>query len=109
MHEAIFNINSAKDYAFDPTELAIHSILRHEVNFIPNCGCIFNKTVPFDNMVCFIDEDNLMSYVSLVFGKNLHPEASRKNIHMNQKWTTNTITKKKRLVYAKLKSTYLFS
>ena len=35
-------------------------------------------------MVCFIDEDDIMSYVDFVYGITLHPEASVKVLHI--KW-----------------------
>ena len=48
---------------YDPTKLAIHSILRLEDDLISNCGPNVKKTVSFDDVVHFIDEENIATYV----------------------------------------------
>ena len=47
---------------YDPTKLTIISILRPEDYFISNCGQIFKKTVSFDDIVHFIDEEDIVIY-----------------------------------------------
>ena len=47
---------------YNPTKLAKHSILRPEYNPISNCGQKFKKTVSFDDIVHFIDEENVVTY-----------------------------------------------
>ena len=46
----------------DPTKLAVHSIFRSEDDLISNCGQNFKKIVSFDDIVPFIDEENIVSY-----------------------------------------------
>ena len=48
---------------YDPTKLAIHSTLLPEDDFVSICGQKFEKTVPFDDIVHFIDEANVVTYV----------------------------------------------
>ena len=62
----------------DPTKLAIHSILRLEDALITNCGQTFKKTVSFDDIVLFIDEENIVAYVDFDFGVNFEPETPTK-------------------------------
>ena len=52
----------------DPTKLAIHSILRPEDDLISNCGQIVKKTVSFDDIVHFFDEETIVSYVDFDCG-----------------------------------------
>ena len=52
--------NKTQVSTYDPTELAIHSILRPEDDLISNCGQKFRKTVSLDDIVHFIvEEDNV--------------------------------------------------
>ena len=46
----------------DPTKLAILSILRPEDDLLSNCGQNFKKTVPFDDILHFIDEEDNVTY-----------------------------------------------
>ena len=62
----------------DPTKLAILSILRPEDDFISNCGQIFKKTVSFDDIVHFIDEENIVTYVDFDYGITFYPETPTK-------------------------------
>ena len=54
--------NKTQVSSFDPTKLAIHSILRPEDDLIPNCGQNFKKFVSFDDIVHFINEENIVTY-----------------------------------------------
>ena len=60
---------------YDPTELAIHSILRPKDDLISNCGQNFKKIVPFDDIVHFIDEENILTYEDFDCGITIYPEA----------------------------------
>ena len=66
--------NETQVSAYDPTKLAIHSILRPEDDLISNCGQNFKMTVSFDGIVHFIDEDNIVTYVDFPFGFTFYPE-----------------------------------
>ena len=48
--------NKTQVSPYDPTKLAIYSILLPEDELISNCGPIFKKTVSFDDIVNVIDE-----------------------------------------------------
>ena len=47
----------------DPTKIAIYSLLRPEIEFISNCFHNFQKTASFDDIVHFIDEESIVTYV----------------------------------------------
>ena len=51
--------NKTQVSLYDSTKLAIHSILRPEDDLISNCGPNLKKTVSFDEIVQFIDEENM--------------------------------------------------
>ena len=53
---------------YDPTKIAICSILRPEDDLISNCGPNVKKTVSFDDVVHFIDEEDLVTYVDFDCG-----------------------------------------
>ena len=69
---------------FDPTKLAIHSILRPEDDLSSNCGQNFKKTVSFDDIVPFIDEENIVTYVDFDSGITFYPETPIKVIQINR-------------------------
>ena len=62
----------------DPTKLATHSILRLEDDLISNCGQTFKKTVSFDDIVHFMDEENIVTYVDFDCGITFYPETLTK-------------------------------
>ena len=64
----MYNYNKSGLSAYDPTKLAIHSILRPEDNLISNCGPNVEKTVSFDDVVHFNDEENIVTYVDFDCG-----------------------------------------
>ena len=68
LHEGMYKYNKTKDSLHDPTKLAIHFILRPEVDLISNCCHIFKKMVSLDDMVHFIDEENIVTYVDFDCG-----------------------------------------
>ena len=47
---------------YDPTKLAILSIMRPKDDLISNCGQNFKKTVSLDDIVHFIDEEDMVTY-----------------------------------------------
>ena len=53
--------NKTQASPYDPTKLAIHSSLRPEDDLISNCGPNIKKTVSFDDVVHFIDEENMVT------------------------------------------------
>ena len=54
-------------FLYDPTELAIHSILRPEDDIKSNCGQKFKKNF-FDDIVHFIDEANIVTFLDFDCG-----------------------------------------
>ena len=78
------NYNKIQDSPFDPTELAILSILRPEDDLISNGGHTFKKTVSFDNIVHFIDKENIVTYVDFDSGITFYPETPTKIIQINR-------------------------
>ena len=66
--------NKTQVSPYDPTKLAIHSILRPEDDLISNCGPIVKKFVSFDDVVHFIDEENMVTYVDFDCGITFFPE-----------------------------------
>ena len=63
---------------YGSTKLATHSILRLEDDLISNCGPNIKKTVSFDDVVHFIDEENIVTYVDFDCGFTLLPETPTK-------------------------------
>ena len=69
----MYNYNKSVFSTYDPTKLAIHSILRPEDDLISNCGPNLKKTVSFDDVVHFIDEENTVTYVVFDCGITFFP------------------------------------
>ena len=72
------NYNKSVLSPCDPTKLAIHSILRPEDDLISNCGPNLKKTVSLDDVVHFIDEENMVTYVDFDCGLTFFPETPTK-------------------------------
>ena len=72
------NYNKSVLSPYDPTKLAIHSILRPEDDLISNCGPNLKKIVSFDDVVHFIDEENMVTYVDFDCGIPFFPETLTK-------------------------------
>ena len=79
----------------DPTKLANHSILRLEDDLISNSGQDFKNTVSFDDIVHFIDEENIATYVDFDCGITFHPESPTKIRQMNHERNYNSRSCKK--------------
>ena len=73
----MYNHNKSGLSPFDPTKLAILSILRPEDNFISKCGPNVKKMVSFDDVVHFIDE-SIITYVDFDCGFTFLPETPTK-------------------------------
>ena len=58
----MYNNNKYVLSPYDPTKLAIFSILRLEGDLLSNCGPTVKKTVSFDDVVHFIAEENMVTY-----------------------------------------------
>ena len=69
---------------YDPTKFAFHSILRPGDDLISNCGQNFKKTVSFDDIVHFIDEENIVTYEDFDCGTTFYPEAATKIRQINR-------------------------
>ena len=68
-----------------PTNLAIHSILRPEDDLISNCGQNFKSTVSFDDIVHFIDEEDIVTYEDFDCGITFYHETPTKIKEINRK------------------------
>ena len=80
----MYNYKKSGLSPYDPTKLAIHSILRPEDDLIPNCGLNVKETVSFDDVVHFIDEENIVTYVDFDCGITFLPETPTKIIQNNR-------------------------
>ena len=80
----MYNYNNSGLSPYDPTKLAIHSILRPEDDLIPNFGPNVKRTVPFDDVVHFIDEGNIVTYVDFDSGISFLPETPTKFRQINR-------------------------
>ena len=61
--EAMYDYNKTQVSLYDPAKLAIESILCPEEDLTLNCGYNFKKTVSFDDIMHFIDEEKMVTYV----------------------------------------------
>ena len=75
---------------YDPTKLAICSILRPEKDLISNCGPKVKKTVSFDNVVHFIDEENMVTHAYFDCGTTFFPETPTKIRHIKRERNYNS-------------------
>ena len=80
----MYNYNKCVLSPYDPTKLAIHSILRPEEDLISNCGPNVKKVFSFDDVVHFIAEQNVVTYVDFDFGITFFPETPTKNRQINR-------------------------
>ena len=74
----MYNYHKSVLSPYDPTKLAIHSILRPEDDFISNCGPNLKETVSFDDVVHFIDGENMVTYVDFDCDITFFPETPKK-------------------------------
>ena len=74
----MYSYNETQDSAFDRKRLAIHSIMHPEVDFRWKYGHNLKKMVSFDDIVHFMDEENIVTYVDFDCGITFYPEAPLK-------------------------------
>ena len=70
----MYNYNGTQDSLFAPTKLAIHFLLRPVVDLVLNCGH-HSKSRFFNDIVHFIDEENIVTGVDFDGDKFFHTEA----------------------------------
>ena len=80
----MYNYKKSVLSPYDPTKLSIHSILRPEDEFISNCGPSVKKTVSFDDVVHFIDDENMVTYVDFDCGFTFLRETPTKIRQINR-------------------------
>ena len=80
----MYNYNKSGLSPYDPTKLAIHSILRPEDDLISNCGPNVRNTVSFDDVVHFIDKKNIVIYRNFDCGITFLPETPTKIRQINR-------------------------
>ena len=76
--------NKTKVSPYDPTKLAIHSILRPDDDHISNYGQNFKRTVSFADIVHFIDEEDIVTFEDFDCGITFYPETPTKIREMNR-------------------------
>ena len=76
--------NKTQVSLYDPTKLSIHSVLRPVDDLISNCGQIFKTTVSFDDIVHFIDEEDIVTYEDFDCGITFYPETPTKVRQINR-------------------------
>ena len=76
--------NKTRVSPYDPTKLAIHSLLRPEDDHISNCGQNFRKTVSSDDIVHFNDEEDIVTYEEFDCGITFYPETPTKIREINR-------------------------
>ena len=80
----MYNYNKTQDSSYDLIKLAVFLILRLEHYLISSCGHNFKKVVSFDNIVHFVDEENIVTYVDLDYGIHFDSEAASNNERINR-------------------------
>ena len=82
--------NKTQVFPYDPTKLPIHSILHPEDDPISNCGQNFEKTVSFDDIVHFIDEEKIVTYEKFDCGITFCHETPTKFKQINREQNYNS-------------------
>ena len=80
----MYNYNKTGLSPHDPSKLEIHSIWRPEDDLISNCGLNVKNTVSFDDVVHFIVEENIVTYVDFDCGITFLPETPTKIRQINR-------------------------
>ena len=88
----MYNYNKSALSPYDPTRRAIHSTLRAEDDVISNSGPNLKKTVSLHDVVHFIDEKNMVTYVDFHCGITSYPENPTKirQINREQNYTSGS-------------------
>ena len=77
--------NKTRVSPYDPTNLAILSVLRREDDLISNCAQNFRNTVSFDDIVHLIDEEDIVTYEDFDCEITFHTETLKKIREINRK------------------------
>ena len=85
----MYNYRKSELSPYDPAKLAVHSILRLEDDLISNCGPNVKKTVSFDDVVHFIDEEKMVTYVDFDCGITFLPGTPTKIRQVNRERNHN--------------------
>ena len=80
----MYNYNKSVLSPCDPTKLAIHSILHREDDSVSNCCPNVKQIVSFDDVVQFIDEENMLTYVDFDCGITFFSETPTKIRQINR-------------------------
>ena len=80
----MYNYKKSVLSPYDLTKLAIHSIWRPEDDLISNCGPNLKQIVSFDDVVHFIDGENMVTYVDFDCGITFFPETPTKINQFNR-------------------------
>ena len=80
----MYNYSKSVLFPNDPTKLAIHSVLRPKDDIISNCGPNLKKTVSFDDVVHFIDDENMVTFVDFDYGITFFSETPTKIRQINR-------------------------
>ena len=84
LQEAMCSYNKTQVSPYDPTKLAIHSILRPDDDLISNSGQNFEKIVSFHDIVHFIDQENIVIDEDFDCGITFYPATPTKNRQINR-------------------------
>ena len=86
----MYNYNESVLSPYDPTKLAIHFILRPEDDLISNCDPNVKKTVSSDDVVLFIDDENMVTYADFGCGITFLPGTPTKIEQINRERNHNS-------------------
>ena len=91
----MYDNNKSVISPYDPTKLAIQYTLLPEDDLISNCGPKVKKTVSFDDVVHFIDEENIVLDVDFDCGLFFFPETPSiiRQINQERKYNSRSCEK----------------
>ena len=76
--------NITQVFPYDSTKLANHSILRPKDDTISNCDQNSEKTISFDDIVHFIDEEDIVTFKDFDCGFTFYHETPTKIREINR-------------------------
>ena len=74
----MYNYNKTQDSPHDPTKLAIHCVLRPKVNLASFFDLSLEKTLSFDDLMHFSEEEKIVASVNFDCGFSLYHEFPKK-------------------------------
>ena len=89
MHEFRVNYNATRDSPHDRKKLQSCSILHPEVDRKEICGCL-KTTISFDDMVHYIDAENILTFVDFECCIFFYSKASTRFKCIDRKWENNS-------------------